>query len=171
MKYFLMSTMIAAAAALGLQQAPPAAAAGTPVLASNVDGGDTTRGFGWRSLSWWHSRSGSGHFCGGHVKQLDEMSAIVEGLFEFTTEQTEAWRRLVAALRDGRSSLEISCRAFGGEAGTRPAPEQLAAVEAAMTSGVEVFRSVRPAFDSFYALLSTQQRQSIDDLFARHSRR
>ena len=171
MKQILMPTMIAAAAALGVPQAVPATTAGLPILANSADDGETSHGFGRRSHSLWHSKAASGHFCGGHSKQLDDMGDIVEGLFGFTAEQSEAWRRLMTALREGRNSLVASCSAFSDQASTRPAPEQLAAVEAAMASGIAAFKTVRPAFDSFYALLSKRQRQTIDNLFALHSRR
>lgn len=172
MKYFFMRTVIAAAAALGLPQAAPATAAGMPVLANSVGDGEPSHGIGRRSHSWWHGSSGTGRLCGGdHLQHLDDMDRVVEGLFGFTDEQAEAWRQLMAALREGRASLEASCSAVSDEASTRPAPDQLAAVEAAMASGIDAFKTVRPAFDSFYALLSQRQRRIVDDLFARYARR
>ncbi len=171
MKYFLVPTMIATVAALGLLQKVPATAAGLPVLSNSADDGETSHGIGRRSHSWWHSRTGTGHFCGsGHTKHLDGMGELVEGLFGFTSEQSEAWRRLMTALREGRNSVETSCSAFSDQAGTRSAPAQLAAVEAAMASEIDAFKTVRPAFDSFYALLSERQRLPVDNLFARYGR-
>jgi hypothetical protein len=49
----------------------------------------------------------------------------------------------------------------------RTAPERIARLELMLTVGLEVVGRVRPAFDSFYAVLTDEQKKAVDALISR----
>lgn len=110
-----------------------------------------------------------GHLCGpNRAERLDKAIAFVNNFIKLTPEQTTAWNTLAEALRSGAGKVGTACDQMR-EAG-RPAtlPDKLARMEAMMTTGLEVLREVRPAFDAFYATLDEAQKQQLDDMLDHH---
>jgi len=97
--------------------------------------------------------------------------AFVEGFVNFTAEQTAAWNELGAAIRTGSASIGEKCKELQAAGEPRSAPERLARFEVMATTGLDILKRVRPAFDRFYATLSDKQKQALDGLIEhRHAR-
>jgi hypothetical protein len=90
--------------------------------------------------------------------------AFVEGFVNFTPEQTTAWNELGAAIRAGSASVGEKCTELRAAGEPRTAPERLARFEAMATTGLDILKRVRPAFDRFYATLSEKQKKALDGL-------
>lgn len=127
--------------------------------------------------------SGHGHWSHGHGhgmalicsderdRRLEHGLAFVEGFINFTPEQTAAWNELASAIRDGSATIGEKCRELDQASLPQNAPERLARFESMATTGLEIVKSVRPAFDRFYATLNDKQKKALDDLSSHHSRR
>ena len=90
--------------------------------------------------------------------------AFVEGFVNFTPEQTTAWNELGAAIRAGSASVGEKCKELQAAGEPRTAPERLARFEAMATTGLDILKRVRPAFDRFYTTLSDKQKKALDGL-------
>ncbi len=109
-----------------------------------------------------------GHFCGKWVgKRMERMTTVIEGLMTFTPPQQTAWNDLKTAMDNGKASIERACEAAKSEEKPKTAPERLARMESMMTNRLDVLRTVRPAFDTFYGTLTDKQKAAIDGLMTR----
>ncbi len=97
--------------------------------------------------------------------------AFVEGFVNFNAEQTAAWNDLGAAIRAGSASVGEKCKELQAAGEPRTAPERLARFEAMATTGLDILKRVRPAFDRFYATLSDKQKKALDGLISHRAGR
>ena len=70
----------------------------------------------------------------------------------------------------GRERVRAACDELDQAEDPMQAPDALARAESLLTAGLEVVREVRPAFDRFYATLSEEQQEALDQLVNRHRR-
>lgn len=109
-----------------------------------------------------------GHLCGpNRVERLEDAISFVNTFIKLTPEQTTAWNTLAETLRSAATKVGTTCDQMR-EAG-RPAtpPDHLARMETMLTTGLDVLREVRPAFDAFYATLDDNQKQVLNELLER----
>lgn len=112
------------------------------------------------------------HICGEERdERLTQMVAFVESFVDFTPEQIGAWQGLVDALRGGSETVGESCANLSPLPEGASAPERLAQFEMVASTGLDVLRQVRPAFDDLYAVLDDDQRAALDGLINRRHRR
>jgi|GEM_PF-1030191 len=102
-------------------------------------------------------------------ERVEEMIAFVENFMAFTPEQRTAWDELAGAVRDGNTEFDQACDQVKDLRDEEAAPARLELVEAFMSTGLDVMRRVRPAFDRFYGTLNETQQKALDDLM-RHRR-
>ena len=100
-------------------------------------------------------------------ERLDQMITFIESFVDFSPEQIGAWQGLVDALRNGSVTVGASCASLTPLPEDATAPERLAQVELVASTGLEVLRDVRPAFDQLYAVLDEDQRTALDGLINR----
>jgi len=118
------------------------------------------------SLTWAHGNwrgDKLARFCSDErVERIDEAIDKVREKVNPTEAQLPAWNRLTEAVRQGDRQIAARCDEFkdAGRAGT--APERLARAEAAMTTGLAIVQTVRPALDEFYGTLSDEQKKAVD---------
>ena len=93
--------------------------------------------------------------------------AFAETFMAFTPEQRAAWDRLTAAVRAGSEKVGEACTETEALRAEKTMPAKLALAEAATKTAAAVLGDVRPAFDAWYATLSDEQRQALDDLMKR----
>lgn len=103
-------------------------------------------------------------------ERLDQMITFIESFVDFTPEQVGAWQGLVASLRNGSDTVGASCANLTPLPDDATAPERLAQVELVATTGLDVLRQVRPAFDNLYAVLDDEQKEALDGLINRRRR-
>ena len=119
----------------------------------------------------WHGKrhhGGPGHFCAGaRGEKLEHAIDFVQSFVDFTPEQVGAWQGLVEALRGGSDTVGASCSNLTPLPEDATAPERLAQVELVASTGLEVLREVRPAFDALYAVLDEDQKAALDGLINR----
>ncbi len=100
-------------------------------------------------------------------ERLTQMITFIESFVDFTPEQVGAWQGLVEALRSGSDTVGASCANLTPLPEDATAPERLAQVELVATTGLDVLRQVRPAFDTLYAVLDDDQKAALDGLINR----
>ena len=123
----------------------------------------------------WGGRGGQArafeHICGEERgERLDQMIGFIETFVDFTPEQAGAWQGLVDALRNGSDTVGESCASLTPLPADATAPERLAQIELVATTGLDVLREVRPAFDRLYAVLDDDQKEALDGLINRRRR-
>ena len=94
------------------------------------------------------------------------LSGYVAGWLELNAAQRAAWSRVEAALGDGMTTMRGLCDDMPATAAGATAPGRLARAEALMEAATNVVRTVRPAFDDFYATLDGTQRLRFDEAAA-----
>ena len=118
---------------------------------------------------WHHSRGQGpmmGRLCGDQRGAwLEDRIDLVESFVDFTPEQTPAWTALTEAARAGEARIGQTCEELDG-ASDDPVG-RLARLETMLGAGLDVVRTVRPAFDDFYAVLEPNQRAALDRLIER----
>jgi hypothetical protein len=159
-----------------------AIAVGTALLVPGLSAADDETAFfrnggpGQFMLAGWrHGRHGGGHgrfaehVCSdAHDEILEDRLAFVESFVDFTDEQQPAWQQLTAAIRAGSAKVGEACAEL--EAIDTTAPAHLARVELMLSTGLDIVREVRPAFEQFYAVLDHDQKTALDKLASRHHR-
>ena len=162
----ILSTVLAVALIAGLSRIGAAHAAGFGPISGMAH-------FGGHRAGWMahRGRGGLEHLCGERRdERLTTGIAFIESFVEFTPEQTPAWNKLVAALREGSDTIGKACQDLTADPAAS-APRRLARVEILLNTGLELVRKVRPAFDEFFAVLTPEQQNAIDEMIARrHSR-
>jgi hypothetical protein len=111
------------------------------------------------------------HTCGERAAQHTErMIGVVEGLMTFSSPQQTAWNELTKTVRDSRTSFTETCKSV--VEGERPTTAQarMERMEKLMAARLDMMRSIRPAFETFYGTLNETQQKAIDDLFTGHHR-
>ena len=103
-------------------------------------------------------------------ERLTQMITFIESFVDFTPDQVGAWQGLVDALRGGSDTVGASCANLTPLPDDATAPERLAQVELVASTGLEVLREVRPAFDALYAVLDEEQKEALDGLINRRRR-
>ena len=118
----------------------------------------------------WQGRSGHGiaMVCSDRRdRRIGNVVDLIESFVDFTAEQTEAWNNLTQAVRDSSAAVGTACEGVVDAEMPRTAPERIARLELMLTVGLEVVGRVRPAFDSFYAVLTDEQKKTVDALISR----
>jgi hypothetical protein len=103
-------------------------------------------------------------------ERLTQMVAFIESFVDFTPEQIGAWQGLVGALRNGSDTIGQSCTTLAPLPEDASATERLAQVELVASTGLDILRQVRPAFDDLYAVLDDDQKAALDGLINRRRR-
>lgn len=122
---------------------------------------------------WWGSPTTAAEHCeegiDGFVEELVEHA---DDEVSFTTKQQASWDDLIAAIRTGGMEITTFCTRVdeARDAGPAAAPERLAMAEDAISVGLTVMQTIRPAFDTFYATLDAEQKEMLDNV-ANHRRR
>lgn len=167
MKALLAGTAVAAMTAVSV-----AAVSATPGQAPSGDEAATARpahglvhkvrgeGYGWRG----HHARDCGARAGGH---MERQVNLIEALMEFTPAQQTAWSELKTAMDAGKETMKKACEARKDQEKPKNAVERFNRFETAMSTRLEVMRSVKPAFEKFYATLSEKQQKAVDGLFSR----
>ena len=125
-------------------------------------------GHGWHGKR--HHR-GHGHVCAGaRGEKLEHAIDFVQSFVDFTPEQDTAWQDFTVSLKDGRERVRAACDELEQADDPLQAPDALARAESLLTTGLEVVRGVRPAFDRFYGTLDDDQKRALDQLVNRHRR-
>ena len=122
---------------------------------------------GGHAQGWSHGGRGHGlaMICSDRRDQrVDRAVALIESFVDFTPAQTAAWDALTTAARDSSQTIGRACEGLGEPAEQRTAPERLERLERLMTTGLDVVKRVRPAFDGFYGTLTDQQKAALDAL-------
>ncbi len=165
----LIGFLLAAAFALGVGYA---LGVFQPGVADASDGGAGSGRSGWFG-AWSHAsyHHGGWGWCGeGSEPKIDEMLAHAEQRLEITSAQRAKWEGFAAAIKAGATDLRDACTQARAAVGDVDARERLAQFEAMMSVGATALKCMRPSFDALYAGLSTEQRETIDPLFARRHR-
>ena len=111
------------------------------------------------------------HDCGARAGgYMERQVNVIEGLMEFTPEQKTAWSALKTAMDTGKETIKKSCESRKDQEKPKNAVERFNRFEAAMSTRLEVMRSVKPAFEKFYATLSEKQQKAVDGRFFRGHR-
>lgn len=166
--------VIAAASAVGITLA----VTGLQAMQAPPHGGESVSApdfihFGSRA-GW--GRGGEGRaferICGEQRdERLTQMVTFVESFVDFTPDQIGAWQGLVDALRGGSETVGESCANLTPLAEGASAPERLAQFEMVASTGLDVLRQVRPAFENLYSVLDDDQKAALDGLInRRHGR-
>lgn len=117
---------------------------------------------------------GRGHHardCGARAGgYMERQVNVIEGLMEFTSEQKAAWTELKTAMDAGKETMKKACEARKDQEKPKNAVERFDRFETAMSTRLEIMRSIKPSFEKFYATLSEKQQKAVDGLFARGHR-
>lgn len=97
-------------------------------------------------------------------EHVEAAITFAETFMAFTPEQRAAWDRLTGAVRAGSEKVGETCAETEALRAEKTMPAKLALAEAATKTAAAVLGDVRPAFDAWYATLSDEQRQALDDL-------
>jgi hypothetical protein len=158
------------------------ATAGLSAMATSLAGSERGPGaymtsFGERHGGWGHRFGGRG----GHGMamlcsdrrdaKIAETIEFVESFVDFTPEQTEAWENLKVAVTNSSTKVDAACDKMKQAGRPDTVVEKLAFMEDMMSTGLSVLQEVRPAFDSFYAVLDDRQKKAVDKLLSRRHRR
>lgn len=99
---------------------------------------------------------------------IEDKLELVESFVDFDDEQRPAWNALAEAIRAGSGRVGEGCAGLDLEALPASAPARLEQMELMLSTGLDVVREVRPAFDQFYAVLDDQQKAALDRLTMWH---
>lgn len=166
MKALLAGSAVAAMTALSVaavSAAPGQAPSGDEAAAarpahSHMHKAARGEGHGWRGRHDCSARAGG---------YMERQVNVIEGLMAFTPEQKTAWSELKTAMDAGKETIKKSCEARKDQEKPKNAVERFNRFETAMSSRLEVMRSVKPSFEKFYATLSEKQQKAVDGLFTR----
>jgi len=101
------------------------------------------------------------HFCtAGEGEHFERIAAHIKPELELTAIQESAWNEFAAAWNTGEARLRESCDA--ADAAGDGAGNLLARAEIQLDAGLDAVRTVRPAFEDFYATLDNDQRRTLD---------
>lgn len=114
----------------------------------------------------WRGRDCSARAGGYMGRQVN----VIEGLMTFSSEQKAAWSELKTAMDAGKETIKKSCEARKDQEKPKNAVERFNRFETAMSTRLEVMRSVKPSFEKFYSTLSEKQQKAVDGLFTRGHR-
>ena len=128
----------------------------------------------WSSVHWWSGAAqgaiwhGPGAAMGCQWTQkshLDGLAGFVAGSLDLDDSQRVAFDRVVASLEETRQDLAERCDSFEHPQRSDVA---LATVDEWLELAGSSVRSMRPAFESFYAALDDAQRQQLDGWLVQH---
>lgn len=105
------------------------------------------------------------------AEKVEDAIGFAEAFFTFRGEQKVAWDGLAAALREGSATIGKHCEAMKAEGRQKTATGKFARMETMLTAGLEVVKTVRPAFDKLYATLDEKQQAALDKMISRGGRR
>ena len=103
-------------------------------------------------------------------EHIEAAITFAETFMAFTPEQRTAWDRLTVAVRAGSEKVGATCAETEALRAEKTLPSRLALAEAATKTAAAILSDVRPAFDGWYATLSDEQRQALDELMKRRGR-
>jgi hypothetical protein len=107
-------------------------------------------------------------------RHIEGRLAFLRTELKITDTQAPLWDKVAAALRDRAAKRDAAIAAFRQARGAGTAPDLLAQMEGRIRAGearLESDRAVLAAFRPLYAALSDAQKQTAEELFARHHRR
>lgn len=122
--------------------------------------------FGAHAARSHHGQYGAGShgyaaLCDGDTEQrFNQGARYVEEHLDLRTDQEAAWAALRSAAHKGMVELAERCDILSADGAT--VSERLALSEEALIAGTAALRTVRPAFDEFYAVLDEQQRRDLE---------
>jgi len=102
--------------------------------------------------------------------KIEEHMAEARAELALAPEQEPAYRDLAAAIQDANGVVQAACDERAGAGRPDNPVEHLARAEAFMTTGLEAVRTVRPAFEEFYAALDDGQKATLDEYLHEHRR-
>lgn len=167
-----MKALLAGAAVAAMTALSVAAVSAAPGQTPSGDEAATARS----AHSHMHKVRGDGHGwrgrdCGARAGgYMERQVNVIEGLMAFTPEQKTAWTELKTAMDAGKETIKKSCEARKDQEKPKNAVERFNRFETAMSTRLEIMRSVKPSFEKFYATLSEKQQKAVDGLFSRGHR-
>jgi len=117
---------------------------------------------GWGNGHGWHGRRGW-HLCNGQrAERTERVLAHVRDSLELTDQQEAAWSALNDAVYAGGEMITTACEQWPQD--SEAVPVRLERVETMLATGVDAVRQIRPPFEELYAVLTDEQRATLDDL-------
>lgn len=101
-----------------------------------------------------------GRLCQSNESMVPRMTERLERSVTLTDAQKPDFEALKAAMAKAEATLKAACPT-DAERTDRTPTGRLAVAEKRMTAGLEAIRTVRPAFDTFYAKLDDRQRDQL----------
>ena len=110
-----------------------------------------------------HMAGGMAHFCtsdkGAH---FDKLTGYLKSKLDLSDAQDAAWNELTAVWRENEIVMRASCDAIENDSAAQGAGGLLARAEIQMGAGLTAVRSMRPAYETFYATLNAEQRDTLE---------
>lgn len=103
---------------------------------------------------------GGGRICQSNESMVPRMTTRLERSVTLTDAQKPDFEALKAAMAKAEATLKAACPTEA-DRNDRTPTGRLALAEKRMTAGLEAIRTVRPAFDAFYAKLDDKQRDQL----------
>jgi hypothetical protein len=137
------------------------------LISSAMAAGGEDEGLGYRGHHR-GGRHGMRMICSDRrAEKVEDAIGFAEAFFTFRGEQKVAWDGLAAALREGSTTIGKHCEAMKAEGRQKTATGKFARMETMLTAGLEVVKTVRPAFDKLYATLDEKQQAALDKMIRR----
>ncbi len=130
------------------------------VVASGALGGGHHGGHSWRG----HGHGGNP--CAPLTKHSTRVAEVlIEEHLDLDDAQVQQLQPVLAVVDTWRTDLAAACESGRGAADV---PSALVALEEALTRSAQAVRELRPAYDTFYGALNTEQRAHISQAMTRH---
>ena len=168
-RHAVIIALVSAAAAAGLTAAP-APGSLYAVSAAEAGSSDSRRAHigGRHGMRGDH---GPGRLCStANGDHIDDGIQFIERFVGFTPDQALPWQDLSGEVRAASGLIAKACEDLKDASAPATAPERLARLEAAVVTGLEALRRVRPAFERFYAVLDDKQKAALDGLATQRRR-
>lgn len=100
-------------------------------------------------------------------EHIDTIAAVVEQRLNLTAEQTASFGEVTNSLKASSDTFKSLCADLEAEVS---APDQLAQLEIAITTGLEAVQEIREPFNTFYGSLSVEQQTTLNEAISSHRR-
>jgi hypothetical protein len=148
---------VAAAGALTLLIAGPAASQGGPMT------GERGSGMGWGM--WWGGPGYWGRGPDGMLDRVEGRLAFIKAEIKITEAQAPAWNQLTEAIRTAaKHHNERMKTVLGREERAKTLPERLDAHEQLVSTRLDEIRQIKTSLNALYAVLSESQKKEADDI-------
>jgi len=111
---------------------------------------------------------GGGDCGAGHAQVMTGMVAQTQDMLALTDAQKAPWDALSQAVTGAAASMSESCKAAGGDQATASAPQALDRYQAMVEARASALKTIRPAFDAAYAVLTDEQKATLDGFMSNH---